>query len=98
MGTQRTMNTPSSLRRLTTAGATEERLIETEAVIGIIEEPDAMWNPTASTTGMSLVVSYSALLTMLRHAGFQEVERVEPFDGCLQPFATFDRVALLTHA
>lgn len=79
----------------TTAWITEDRLIETESVIGIIEEPDAVWNPAASVTGLSLVMNYSALLLMLKHAGFREVERVEPFEGCFQPYATFDRVVLI---
>ena len=80
---------------VTTAWITEDRLVETEDVIGIIEEPDAIWNPAASVTGMSLVVNRSALLTMLRHAGFREVEQVQPYPGCFQPYATFDRVVLL---
>ncbi len=80
---------------VTTAWITEDRLIETEDVIGIVEEPDAVWNPEASTTGMSLVVSHSALLTMLRHAGFRNVEQVDPYPGCFQPYATQDRVVLL---
>jgi 2-polyprenyl-3-methyl-5-hydroxy-6-metoxy-1,4-benzoquinol methylase len=80
---------------VTTAWITEERLIETRDVIGIIEEPDSVWNPAASVTGMSLVVSYAALLTMLRHAGFREVTRVEPYEGCFEPYATSDRVVLL---
>ena len=79
----------------TTAWITDDRLIETEDVIGIIEEPDAIWNPAASVTGLSMVMNYSALLKMLQHAGFKEIERVEPFDGCFQPYATFDRVVLL---
>lgn len=78
----------------TTAWITEENLIETEDVIGIIEEQDAIWNPVASVTGMSLVVNRSALLTMLRHAGFREVEQVTPYPGCFQPYATQDRVIL----
>ena len=79
----------------TTAWITEDRLIETEDVIGIIEEPDATWNPAASVTGISLVMNYSAMLKMLQHAGFKDIERVEPFEGCFQPYATFDRVVLL---
>jgi len=78
----------------TTAWITEDNLIETEDVIGIIEERDAIWNPVASITGMSLVVNRSALLTMLRHAGFREVEQVAPYPGCFQPYATEDRVIL----
>ncbi len=42
-----------------------------------------------------MVMNYSALLKMLQHAGFKEIERVEPFEGCFQPYATFDRVVLL---
>ena len=78
-----------------TAWITEDRLIETPNVIGIIEEPDAVWNPAASVTGLSFVMNETALLTMLRHAGFREVERVDPFPGCFQPYATGDRVVLL---
>ena len=40
-------------------------------------------------------MNYSALLKMLQHAGFTEIERVEPFEGRFQPYATFDRVVLL---
>ncbi len=79
---------------VTTAWITEDHLRETEDVIGIIEEPDAVWNPAASTTGISLVVNRSALLTMLRYAGFREVEQAPPFPGCFQPYATFDRIIL----
>lgn len=79
---------------VTTAWITEDNLIDTEDVIGIIEERDAIWNPAASITGMSMVVNRSALLTMLRHAGFQEVEQVAPYPGCFQPYATQDRVVL----
>jgi tRNA (mo5U34)-methyltransferase len=79
---------------VTTAWIAEDNLIETEDVVGIIEEKDAIWNPVASVTGMSLVVNRSALLTMLRHAGFREVEQVAPYPGCFQPYATHDRVVL----
>lgn len=80
---------------VTTAWITEDQLVETNDVIAIIAEPDAVWNPTSSVTGMSLVMSHSALLTMLRHAGFREVEQVAPYEGCFQPYATEDRVVLL---
>ena len=79
---------------VTTAWITEDRLIHTDDVIGIIEEPDAVWNPAASVTGLSFVLSRSALLTMLRHAGFREVEEVPPYPGCFQPYATRDRIVL----
>jgi tRNA (mo5U34)-methyltransferase len=84
--------------RVATAWITEDRLIDTDDVIGVIEEPDAVWNPAASVTGLSMVMSHSALLTMLRHAGFKEIEQVEPYDGCFQPYATGDRVVLLAWA
>lgn len=80
---------------LTTAWITEDHLIKTDDVIGIIEEPDSVWNPNASVTGLSFVMSKSALLTMLRHAGFRNVEEVPPFPGCFQPYATHDRVVLI---
>lgn len=80
---------------LTTAWITEDHLIKTEDVIGIIEEPDAVWNPAASVTGLSFVMSQSALLTMLRHAGFRDVEQVPPYPGCFQPYATYDRIVLV---
>ena len=80
---------------VTTAWITEDRLIETEDVIGIIEEPDAMWNPAASVTGLRMVMNYSALLKMLQHAGFTEIARVAPFAGGFQPSAPFARVVLL---
>lgn len=80
---------------VTTAWITDDNLIETENVIGVIEEADARVNPAASVTGLSFVMNEAALLTMLRHAGFGEIERVAPFEGCFQPYATGDRVVLL---
>lgn len=79
----------------TTAWITEDRLIETESVIGLIEEPDAVWNPAAGTTGLSFVMNEPAMMLMLKHAGFSDIERVEPFEGCFQPYATFDRLVLI---
>jgi len=78
-----------------TAWITDDNLIETEDVIGIIKEPDAMVNPSASVTGMSLVMNESALMTMLRQAGFRKIERVPPYEGCFQPYATGGRLVLL---
>lgn len=80
---------------VSTEWITDENIIETQDVIGIILEPDAMVNPAASVTGMSMVMNRSALLTMLRRAGFREIEQVEPYPGCFQPYATGDRVVLL---
>ena len=53
----------------TTAWITEDNLIETPGVIGLIEEPDAVWNPAAGTTGLSFVMNEAALLMMLVMAG-----------------------------
>jgi len=80
---------------VTTAWITDDNLIETNNVIGVIEEADAMVNPAASVTGLSLVMNEPALLTMLRHAGFTNVETVPPFPGCFQPYASGDRLVLL---
>ena len=79
---------------VTAAWITQDNLIETEDVIGIVEEQDTLVNPVASITGMSLVINRSALLTMLRYAGFREVEQVAPYPGSFQPYATFDRIIL----
>jgi len=81
--------------RVTTAWITDDNLVETEDVIGIVEERDAAWNPVASVTGLSLVANQSALLTMLKAAGFRRVEQVPPHPGCFQPYASFDRIILL---
>jgi len=81
--------------QVTTAWITEDNLIDTESVIGLIEEPDAVWNPAAGTTGLSFVMNEAALMLMLKHAGFVDVERVEPFEGCFQPYATYDRLVLI---
>jgi hypothetical protein len=80
---------------LSTAWITDDKIIRTRDVIGVIEEPDAVWNPAASATGLSFVMSESALLLMLKYAGFRDVEIVPPFEGAFQPYATGDRIVLL---
>jgi SAM-dependent methyltransferase len=84
---------PSSAVR--TAWITDDNVLETENVIGIIEEGDAAVNPTASVTGLSMVMNKTALMTMLRYAGFTDVKIIDPYPGCFQPYATGDRVIAL---
>jgi 2-polyprenyl-3-methyl-5-hydroxy-6-metoxy-1,4-benzoquinol methylase len=78
-----------------TAWITDDNLIETENVIGIIKEPDAMVNPSAAVTPLTFIMNEPALMTMLQQAGFRDIERVPPFEGCFQPYATGDRLVLL---
>jgi hypothetical protein len=41
------------------------------------------------------VPNRSALLTMLRHAGFTDVRQLMPYEGCFDQYATFDRVIVV---
>ena len=74
---------------VTTAWITEDRLIETEDVIGIIEEPDAMWNPAASVTGGSPLSCRRALIRLivsvahssLSRGGRSEYDAMSPNNG-----------------
>lgn len=68
---------------------------ETEAVLGVLEEPRSEWNPLASNRKISLVPNQAALVAMLHHAGFQDVRQLMPYEGCFQQYATFDRVIVL---
>jgi tRNA (mo5U34)-methyltransferase len=81
------------------SSATVERgpvdgLVETDQVVAVIAEPEAMWNPLSSVTGVSLVPSKSALLAMLKHAGFGEITQAQPTDGCNERYRNFDRIIL----
>jgi tRNA (mo5U34)-methyltransferase len=68
----------------------------TDDVIGLLsEEVRCNWNPLASTRSVSFVPNRSALQTMLRHAGFEDVRELPPFEGCYEQYATFDRVIVL---
>jgi hypothetical protein len=78
-----------------TAWITDDNQIETNNVIGIIKEPDAMVNPSAAVTPLTFIMNEAALMTMLESAGFRDIERVPPFEGCFQPYATGDRLVLL---
>jgi SAM-dependent methyltransferase len=72
----------------------KDGIIETDDVVGVIAEPEWQWNPLSSVTGISLVPNKEALLTMLKHAGFREVTQAQPYDGCADRYANFDRVIL----
>lgn len=68
---------------------------ETIDSIGVIEESGYKENITASVTGLSFVPNRSALLTMLRYAGFTEVEILEPFPDSYEQYSSFDRLILI---
>jgi tRNA (mo5U34)-methyltransferase len=55
-----------------------EGVVETEDVLAVVAEEGWEWNPLASVTGLSIVPNLSALRTMLKHAGFADVEVVPP--------------------
>jgi SAM-dependent methyltransferase len=72
------------------------KLEETGDVIGLLsEEVRCTWNPLASTRSVSFVPNRSALQTMLRHAGFDDVRELAPYEGCFEQYATYDRVIVL---
>ena len=79
---------------VTTACGTKDQVVETEDVLGVIEEPEWEWNPLASVTGVSLVPNKPALMTMLRHAGFAEVRQIMPYQNCYEQYASFDRIVV----
>jgi SAM-dependent methyltransferase len=69
---------------------------ETQDIIGLLSEEDLCdWNPFASTRSISFVPSRSALMTMLRHAGFTEVSELEPYEGCYEQYSSYDRVIVI---
>ena len=68
---------------------------ETLDTIGVIEEFNYKEDITASVTGLSFVPNKSALLTMLRYAGFSKVEIIEPFPDSYEQYANFDRLILI---
>ncbi len=69
---------------------------ETSGVLGILSEGERCdWNPLASTKSISLVPNRSALLTMLRHAGFSHARELPPYEGCFDQYASYDRVIVL---
>ncbi len=80
---------------VTSACGTKEQIVETDDVLGVIEEPEWEWNPLASVTGVSLVPNKSALFTLLRHAGFSDVRQIMPYPNCYEQYASFDRVVVI---
>lgn len=68
---------------------------ETLDSIGIIEESNYKDDITASVTGLSFIPNKSALLTMLRHAGFSDVKVIEPFSDSYEQYRNFDRLILI---
>jgi hypothetical protein len=71
-----------------------EELVETNDVVAVLEEREWQWNPLASVTGISLVPNKSALVAMLRHAGFSEIRQIMPYSGAYERYANFDRVIM----
>lgn len=68
---------------------------KTKDVISIIEEKDINENITASITGLSFIPNKSALYTMLRHAGFTEIEQIEPNVNSYEQYISQDRIILM---
>lgn len=69
----------------------KDGVVQTQDVIAVIAEPAWQWNPLLSVTGVSLVPSTSALLTLLKHAGFRDVTQVQPSDESNERYRNFDR-------
>ncbi len=72
----------------------KDGVVETGDVVGVIAEPEWQWNPLSSVTGISLVPNLSALMTMLKHAGFRDVTQAQPFEGCNERYTNFERVII----
>lgn len=75
---------------VTTLSGMEE--VEISDIVGIIEERGQQSSPLASVTALSMVPNTSALFTMLRRAGFADVQQIMPYPDCYDRYASFDRV------
>jgi len=67
---------------------------ETFDSIGIVEEKMFEHRNTASVTGLSFVPNKSALLKMLKYAGFNEVEILSPIPNSHEQYVNLDRIIL----
>jgi hypothetical protein len=74
---------------------TADRRKATNCICALNEEPDADWNRSASTTGLSMIPSEPALQAMLLHAGFRRLEKLAPAKSAFDAFETGDRVVFL---
>jgi len=82
-----------SKEKITTGYGLKGVEIDTFDTVGIVEEPKD--NRAASITGLSFVANKSALLKMVKYAGFSNIEIIEPFSNAYETYANYDRIVLI---
>jgi len=80
--------------KITMGWGLKDQTEETFDSIGLVEEKTFEHSITGSVTGLSFVPNKSALLKMLKYAGFNEVEILPPIPNSHEQYVNSDRVIL----
>lgn len=75
------------------ASGRSDNILETDSILGLFEEDKT--NQCASITGLSCFPNKSAVLKMLKVAGFSEILQLEPPKDAHEQYANFERIILI---
>jgi len=80
--------------KITMGWGLEGKSQETSDTIGLVEEKSFENNIAGSVTGLSFVPNKSALLKMLKYAGFNDIEIIPPSSDSHDQYRKNDRLIL----